>query len=156
MRITKEKSLKPLTNTKCDKLLAHDPWTSNLCLFFYKSICQYNKLIILSEKVTYSKNYPQNKNSSFKPLQNTKAALIRMKISEQFEITTEPCNKNSSQVLNLIYMANLKQHLHLFWLCKAGSGLHTFQLLYAMVGLQQLEGQPSGAHDTKEKETHRS
>jgi len=79
-----------------------------------------------------------------------------MKISEQFEITTEPCNKNSSQVLNLIYMANLKQHLHLFWLCKAGSGLHTFQLLYAMVGLQQLEGQPSGAHGTKEKETHRS
>lgn len=74
-----------------------------------------------------------------------------MKISEQFEITTEPCNKNTSQLLNRIYMANLKQHLHLFWLCKAGSWLHMIQMLYVMVGLRQLEGQPSGAHDTNEK-----
>ena len=79
-----------------------------------------------------------------------------MKISEQFEITIEPCNKNTSTIKYNLYMANLKQHLHLFWLCKAGSWLHTFQLLYVMVGLQHLEGQPSEAHDTKEKETHSS
>lgn len=53
-------------------------------------------------------------------------------------------------------MANLKQHLHLLWLCKAGSWLHMIQMLYVMVGLRQLEGKPSGAHDTNEKETRRS